>query len=276
MGFAASQARLLLLTARKSDLEFRAQQITNSEMILAMQTEDVARVYAMKMGNQELRYIKAEDSSEHKFTASTLGAISAANGGKMKLKINGFDWVSNGTPVTTGYTGADGKTQFTIDQYNQKVAKRDGYKLLTGGDDKGKYQGADGDIITAEQYKLIDDDVNGCKPNIRMENETNDYSAAAILEGVKGGWMEIVYDNPEETPVDEINGTQFAVAYNTSDDAKADAEYRQKTAEIQVKEKRLQMDLTQVEAQQKACDTEIDSVKKIMDKNIERTFKVFS
>lgn len=34
MGLAASQARLLLLTARKSDLEYRAQQITNTEMVL--------------------------------------------------------------------------------------------------------------------------------------------------------------------------------------------------------------------------------------------------
>lgn len=36
------------------------------------------------------------------------------------------------------------------------------------------------------------------------------------------------------------------------------------------------MDLQQVKTQQKACDTEIDSVKKFMDKNIEITFKVFS
>lgn len=46
MGMAASQARLLTLTARKSDLEFRAQQITNSEMILAMQTEVAAKEYS--------------------------------------------------------------------------------------------------------------------------------------------------------------------------------------------------------------------------------------
>ena len=76
--------------------------------------------------------------------------------------------------------------------------------------------------------------------------------------------------------VDVINGTGFSVAYDTKDDAAADAEYRSKTAAIQIKEKRLQMDLQQVETQQKACDTEIDSVKKVMDKNIERTFKVFS
>ena len=39
MGLAASQARLLLLTSRKSDLEYRAQQITNSIMILAQQNK---------------------------------------------------------------------------------------------------------------------------------------------------------------------------------------------------------------------------------------------
>ena len=65
-------------------------------------------------------------------------------------------------------------------------------------------------------------------------------------------------------------------SYYTDDDRAAEAEYEQKTASIQVKEKRLQNDLNQVETQQKACDTEIDSVKKVMEKNIERTFKVFS
>ena len=51
MGMAASQARLLTLTARKSDLEYRAQQITNSEMILAMQTEVAAKEYSNAMSN---------------------------------------------------------------------------------------------------------------------------------------------------------------------------------------------------------------------------------
>ena len=52
MGMSASQARLLLLTARKSDLEYRAQQITNAEMILAMQTETVAREYSIKINDR--------------------------------------------------------------------------------------------------------------------------------------------------------------------------------------------------------------------------------
>ena len=70
MGFAASQARLLLLTARKSDLEFRAQQITNSEMLLAMQTEEIAREYSNKLSNQTLKFNGTDGAVDIK--ASTL------------------------------------------------------------------------------------------------------------------------------------------------------------------------------------------------------------
>ena len=241
MGLAASQARLLLLTARKSDLEFRAQQITNSEMILAMQTEEIAREYSNKLSNQTLKYINSADQTEVEITAANLSDLSATG---MKLQIideNGQwqDWVSDGTKTITGY------------------------------------QDEDGNVITPDEYNTLGDDIKSNYKEIYvMNNETNNYSGPQILEGINGGTMRIVTAAGVE--VDAINGTGFSVAYDTSDDAQADAEYRSKTASIQIKEKRLQMDLQQVETQQKACDTEIESVKKVMDKNIEKTFKVFS
>lgn len=63
---------------------------------------------------------------------------------------------------------------------------------------------------------------------------------------------------------------------NTEDDAKAQAEYDTKTAIINTQDKQLDIELRQIETQQKACDNEYESVKKILDKNIERSFKVFS
>ena len=211
MGFAASQARLLLLTARKSDLEFRAQQITNSEMILAMQTEEIAREYSNKLSNQTLKYNGADGSVDIK--ASTF-----------------FDTTQGlSLQVYVGPTPASDE-DFENNAYWETWTVDGGY-----------------------------DDFNG----------------AQILTGINNGTMRII-DNTGKPIPDAINGTQFSVTYNTEDDAKADAEYRRKTAALQVKEKRLQMDLQQIEAQQKACDTEIESVKKIMDKNIEKTFKVFS
>ena len=199
MGFAASQARLLLLTARKSDLEFRAQQITNAEMILAMQTEEVAREYSNKLSNQTVKFNGAK--GEEAFTASTLATVTA---GGLRLQV-----------------------------YNQE---------------------------------------EGTWHNWNSSSDA-DFTGPEILQMLNQGTAKIFDNDGNEI---DINSTQLVVAYYTEDDAAADAEYRRKTAALQVKEKRLQMELQQVEAQQKACDTEIESVKKIMDKNIEKTFKVFS
>ena len=256
MGFAASQARLLLLTARKSDLEFRAQQITNAEMMLAMQTEEVAREYSAKLSNQTLKYIDQGDNSQMKeLSASKLTAVSGLilqeYGGK---DANGNpiwnDWKNNGVPTqTTTYTGTDneGKAQnYSEEQYQQ--ALKDG-------------------LIKAENFKP--------ETTNSYSGTTNDYTAPQLLQGIQNGSLRIM-DATGTEEIDVFNGTAFAVTYNTADDAAADAEYRTKTAALQVKEKRLQMDLQQVEAQQKACESEMDSVKKVMDKNIEKTFKVFS
>ena len=189
MGLAASQARLLLLTARKSDLEFRAQQITNAEMILAMRTEEVARKYSNALSNQVLKH----NTSEEVLTAES---------------------ITNITGCTIVYSNGN------------------------------KWDPAYGDISAQELY-----------------------------EGWVLGTIKIIQANGEEL---DSGNTVITAAYDTSDDAAAEAEYRSATAAIQVKEKRLQMDLQQVETQQKACDQEIESIKKILDKNIQTTFKVFS
>lgn len=203
MGLSASQARLLLLTARKSDLEYRAQQITNSLMILAQQTEEVARQYSIKISNQTIMYQSADkDQSTTKITASAIDDL--ATGGVFSL------WV-------------------------------------------------------------LDQESGEMKP---WDESMGDYTGPEILDGMNNGYMEIRDADGKAINLSSTNN--FVSTYYTDDDKAAEAEYNTKTASIQVKEKRLQNDLNQVQTQQSACDTEIDSVKKIMDKNIERTFKVFS
>lgn len=241
MGLAASQARLLLLTARKSDLEYRAQQITNSIMILAQQTEQVAREYSIKISNQTIMYTDASDRDQtsQKISASTLASL--ASGGVYQLRIKD----ENGTyqPWTPIY--------------------------------KAGWKTEDGTIIDQEAYeKLSEEEKSKCTQDANTNIITNDFSGAEILEGYNNGSMKIFDANGQEVDLNSNNG--FVTTYYTDDDRAAEAEYNTKTASIQVKEKRLQNDLNQVQTQQKACDTEIDSVKKIMDKNIERTFKVFS
>lgn len=56
MGIAASQCRLLLLTARKSDLELRAQMITQRKILLATQQEEIANNYTLALRNRMLKW----------------------------------------------------------------------------------------------------------------------------------------------------------------------------------------------------------------------------
>lgn len=60
-----------------------------------------------------------------------------------------------------------------------------------------------------------------------------------------------------------------------TDLAKAEANYQTTMASIQSKDKRFDLELTQIDTEHTAIQTEIDSVKKVMDKNIERSFKIF-
>ena len=68
MGLAASQARALLLVARKSDIEYRMQCLTQRKMVLAMQNEQIARDYTNKMNKKTLKFVYnvKTDSNETK------------------------------------------------------------------------------------------------------------------------------------------------------------------------------------------------------------------
>lgn len=58
--------------------------------------------------------------------------------------------------------------------------------------------------------------------------------------------------------------------------AKAEAEYEHATKEIDAKDKQYDMDLSKLETERTALTTEYDSVKKVIQDNIERTFGIFS
>ena len=58
--------------------------------------------------------------------------------------------------------------------------------------------------------------------------------------------------------------------------AKIEAEYEHKTKQIDAKDKKYDMDLSKLETERTALTTEYDSVKKVINDNIERTFGIFS
>lgn len=69
--------------------------------------------------------------------------------------------------------------------------------------------------------------------------------------------------------------TSLQMVSDKTDLAKAEAEYETTMASIQTKDKTFDVQLTTINTEHKAIETEIDSVKKVIDKNVDRAFKVF-
>lgn len=80
MGLSASQARLLTLTSRLSDLELQAQQISNSKIRLSMQSAQVAEDYADALNKQDLTILSGYDSKGNaQYAALTYDNLTGPN-----------------------------------------------------------------------------------------------------------------------------------------------------------------------------------------------------
>ena len=125
-------------------------------------------------------------------------------------------------------------------------------------------------------YKILDD--------YYMYNEN--WLKFALEQGIIT-MEQVQYQEEGETVNEKMN--QYAwttIQYSTCADlveetddvaiAKAEAEYQRKTADIQAKDKKYDNDLKKLDTTHNALQTEYDSIKSVIDKNIERSFKAFS
>lgn len=100
-----------------------------------------------------------------------------------------------------------------------------------------------------------------------------------LYTGIKNGALFI-------TEYDETEGDFMAKSYaldpnfvEVTDDtkvAKAEAEYNSSMAAIKTKDQRYDLDMKGIDTEHSALQNEADSVKKVIDKNIERSFKIFA
>jgi len=61
MGMSASQARLLAITSRINDIEFKSQQVSNIKIRLADESEQVANAYTKALNKQKLSFSTFDD-----------------------------------------------------------------------------------------------------------------------------------------------------------------------------------------------------------------------
>lgn len=196
MGLSSSQARMLMLFARKSDLEQRGQNINNRRMLLANQTAEASSVYSNKLNNMTFKTAKVNNPDE-------------------MANLDGAAFAAKFLTADSGYT----------------------------------FKNANGEDVTADKMKELTKGQDALSLYTLLKNYT--------IADTKG------------------NNLDMSDGLYTEDDAAASAKYKQITDRLQAQDKQLEIELKNIDTQHQAVQTEIDAVKKVIDKNIEMTFKTF-
>lgn len=265
MGLAASQARLLLLTARKSDLEYRAQMICQRKTMLAMQTEELATNYSKALNNRKLYFT---------YTASQNDGVTK----EVFLSYDEFTSTQNSTQYrlidsTTGKIACK-----SLDEASKYVFKQEGESDEAYDERVEKFKKESMIQISAlKNSEYLQDAMQSGALLIQELNTTStpktDEDGTPIVDA--NGNQELIMNREWNTValsgMDDVSSKLYQ-----DDDAAASATYEYQSLLVQNQDKQLDVELKQVETQQKACENEIESVKKVMDKNIESSFKCFS
>lgn len=354
MGMAASQARYLSLTARKTNTEYQGQQVNQERTALANQS---AGLFNQMLSLEVPTPPVATDYTKTYYTftepsktnATTIDAIyiddektAEGNGiyGTIEitekssyLAANQTTFVRNAGESNTTYTinppaensgnytinlGAAGPYTITGPTQNSSVAKaiNDSIKESTGTTDDTYPDNTyffQFTVPTTGMTYYLPGSTDGTKPDTDdyfsnyIGDSSNDLVAYAVEGGTKtdrnsqyvrlnqandgtGRYESITVLDEDGNPT----GTTYTLTQQTvQDDEAYDAAMATYTAQkaiydkqvadinaettvIQQQDKTLELHLDQLDTEQQAIQTEMDAVKKVIDKNIEETFKTFA
>ena len=283
MGLAASQGRLLLLTARKSDLEYRAQEISQRRLTLASELETISAQYARKTANRQMKLaIDINQGETNQAETVNLTYKSLIDYGK-----------DSDTQSSSIYRVKNARGQVVVSHSSElpKTAAQAGYPELP-----------DSALRTEDGKVVINGVSNGEQIYVEFIVDTRLADASKtenyFQEGLRNGRFIIEQlsavdssgniivgegsDNSTTTrtgiwqPKSWSGMSEILDNYYTDDDEYARADYQTASARVQAQDKKLETDQKQIETQHKAVETEFESVQKVIQSNIESSFKMFS
>lgn len=286
MGLASSQARILLLTARKSDLEYRSQAISQRKMNIAMQTQQLATEYSTAMSNRRMKFVYYADGQsgqtfEEDLSYAGLMSENCAAAGDFLIKTTSGKYLVTGSEERRYSKDGDGNlVEVPSERMQNEYAVY--VKLAAAqGTLQSKYTNADGTYNytrLTEDFKSQTEYVAGASNNSYFQSALRNGSfylyKATITEGETSNGEKVTYkdyQNVTWSGLSSINDT-----YDTSDDAAAEAKYESESLILSNQDKMLDLELQEIETQHKAIETEYDSVKKVIENNIKVSFKIFS
>lgn len=289
MGMAASQARLLCITARIHDVELQAQSIQNAKLQLAMQSDQVYNEYLQALDVTTLT-VKAYDTitAEESNVAATFNNLCSRN--KVFTGANNY-----------AIRNAEGLL-LVEDEIEEKyyLAQEEGINnahdfavfFFFGHLEEGD---PEPEIEDQQLYNYLVSIFNqiqtsgGCVSIDEYNGPSGDAAnnAGWLQNMIQSGQFSVnIVETDEETQFVKFNptspGSDTYLSYTPTTEidktalAKAEAEYEHDMKNINSKDKKFDLDLSKLETERNALTTELDSVSKVIEDNVKRTFGIFS
>lgn len=336
MGMSASQTRYVLLTGKKSDVEYHGQQINQQRTTLATESSAYnAQLLNLKVPTPpsasdftKTTYSLQANGETYKVTGATyqanqytLGA-DTFNGGTYIVYYNHETTApqgkSSGALLFSSSQDAQGnvtymagtgtnRTPLTAVITNQNdpnfnsdeaMADRANTALITR--DTGavgpffKYSSGGVTKYVSEQDLIASASTPTRPSTVAIATYFVDEAAAKTEHSEIGGAKITWSESGRMTKIEDSQGNVYDLTVNTTTDnaAYTDAtneyEYQKSMYDkqmndinarmsiIQSEDKKLELQLKDLDTQNNAIQTEMDSVKKVVDKNIEQSFKAFA
>lgn len=279
MGMSASQARLLYLTAQMNNLSLKGQQVSDAKTRLAMDSQEAQQAYVDALNSTNL-YLNTDVYTNN-------GAVTQTQKLTLdNLLAQGY-MISDGTNIL-GYKQIDVPT-------GDKEPKLVGYEDedVMGDDTTKPIYDEDGVTqIGYEQKKIGTRKVPKYEEFDVMEttfvrDTSFSISSNALEQGLRSGAYTLIRKVSDESSSTISIGNAFfetqslnsctSITDETDDAAvdKAEAEYNMAMEEIQIKDKKYESDQKKIDTEYTACQTEEESIKTVLNKNVERSFKTF-
>ena len=311
MGLAASQARLLFLTSRLSDLELRSQVISNAKIRLAEESSTASDQYTSALDKQKFQFQNGANSDGPTYIPATVAnlttynpAYGVSNKPRRIEDASGRVLVSEKTAKTyedaqSGKLPSSGLSVAMGDFVNgelKKYGKNSPTDIPSFANDEAAFiseqaplfakdsfiqtmGGGSTDSKATDDYSSLYDQMQSGYTVISDDN----MNSSAWLESQVSAGNIFLYEQQTQadgtTPFVNISWTSGDPDIQEVDDstetAKAEAKYEATMADIQSKDERFDLQLKNIDTEHEATQTEVDSVKKVIDKNIERAFKMF-
>ena len=250
MGLAASQVRLLSLTARQHTVEYEAQRIEAQKLALANESDQVYNTYLEALDATKVQYKVVSNDGSTNYNDATFANLAAAGflfnvGGTVCDTLDKVKAALDAQGVAN-ITAADSYTLLT-------TLVSEGYVVLMEpqADPEAGYEYKGGQIAYTDDtqnktYGLNEKDADGNLYTYKVFDDTSVSTSTKVQEVSDEGGLK-----------------------------KAEAQYEADMNKINAKDTRYDNKLSQLETERNAIKTEIESLETVAKENVERTFKIF-